>query len=271
MKTCYIQNLALITTNKCNLDCAHCLRGIKDDNDMSDEIIESVLNQVYGIGNLSINGGEPTLALAKLEKIISYVIEKHILVDEFTITINGTIYSEELLKLLNEINNYINPNEVNTLLAISLDKYHLDEIKRLNMLKEFIKNLDMYEKSKFFCGVRNTNKKLFREGNAVNLDSKLTVPLRPLKPVITYVNKDKKFDIENGLCNIGPVITINTNGIITESDASIKHQKDLYNYGNILEESIEDICLKNGAPILKPKQFERTAAKLLKKYQTYNK
>ena len=66
MGKCYIQNLALIITNKCNLNCSHCLRGEKNDNCMSDRVIEATLDQVKSIGNLAINGGEPTLSLDRL-------------------------------------------------------------------------------------------------------------------------------------------------------------------------------------------------------------
>ena len=31
MKKCSIQNLGMIVTHKCNLDCAHCLMGKKED------------------------------------------------------------------------------------------------------------------------------------------------------------------------------------------------------------------------------------------------
>ena len=115
MSKLYIQNLAMIVTNKCNLNCTHCLRGAKDNNCMSYEVIEATLNQVFAVGNLSINGGEPLLALDRIEKIISYLIEKRIPIDEFTITVNGTIYSEELLKLLDEVNNYIGDNDIRLL------------------------------------------------------------------------------------------------------------------------------------------------------------
>lgn len=53
---------------------------------------------------------------------------------------------------------------------------------------------------------------------------------------ITYVGKKNKLDIENGFCNIGPLVTINTEGIITECDASNEHQKTLYNYDNVLND-----------------------------------
>lgn len=86
--------------------------------------------------------------------------------------------------------------------------------------------------------------KLFREGNATNLDEKLTIPLKPLPVVMTYVSGLKKLDIENGVCNIGPCITVNVNGTITECNASMENQETLYNYGNILTDSIEEIFLK---------------------------
>lgn len=126
-------------------------------------------------------------------------------------------------------------------------------------------------KSKYFLGFRNTDKKLFREGNAINLDNKLTVPLKPLQTFLTCVDKDKKkLNKETGLCNIGPLVTINTNGIITECDTSIEHQETIYNYGNVLTESIEDACIRNGAKVLKPKKFERVSYRAIKKYQSYN-
>lgn len=273
MGKCYIQNLGLIVTNKCNLNCAHCLRGEKNNSCISDRVVEATLDQIKGIWNLAICGGEPTLAIDRIEKIISYVIEKHIKLGELTVTINGTIYSERLLKLLDEINSYIGISSkgINALLAISFDKYHLDEISRLKIEEEFYENLRKYQESKYFYGYRNTKQKLFREGNAINLDEKLTVPLRPIKILMTYADKKRKFNPDNGLCSIGPVITINPEGIVTECDASIKNQENLYNYGNVLEKSIEDIVLEKGEVVSNIRKFERDTHRLLRKHSTYNK
>lgn len=269
MNKLYIQNLSMIITNKCNLDCAQCLRGCKNNVSMSDSVIESTLNQIYSIGNLAINGGEPTLVLDILENIITYIIENHILIDMFTITINGTIYSEKLLKLLDEISNYIDEHTINAFFAISLDQYHLDEITKLGIKKEFFDNFRKYQESKYYYGYRKSTKKLFREGNATNLDEKLTIPLRPTKTFITYANEHQKFDRENGICMIGPVVTVNPNGLITECDASIEHQETLYNYGNV-SNSIEEAMLSRSELLLKPKKFDRLANKSLKKYWNYN-
>ena len=68
------QNLGLMVTNKCNLDCKHCCRGCKNNKDMSKEVIDTVLDQTTLIGNLAICGGEVTLAVPTLEYIITQII-----------------------------------------------------------------------------------------------------------------------------------------------------------------------------------------------------
>ena len=272
MGKCHIYDLEMIVTNNCNLNCAHCLRGEKNCVTMSDEVIEATLSQVRSADVLNISGGEPTLALESIKKIIDYIIKNRIKIDDFTLTINGTIYSEELLELLDEIGKYIGEDEVHALIAISLDKYHLDEIKKLGLYDEFVENLRRYSENKHFAFTREENPKLklFREGNAEALDQKLTVPLRPIKPIITYV-KDEKLDIRNGLCNIGPFVTIGATGTITVSNASNEHQESIYNYGSVLDDSIVATYIRNGSPILKPKKYIRTINRKLNKYLTYNK
>ena len=270
MRKCHLYCLSTIVTNECNLDCAHCLRGQKNCATMSDEVIETTLNQIESIGVLNIAGGEPTLAIDRIEKIIDYIIRKRIKLDNFSIVINGTIYSQELLELLDEISKYIGDIEFHTLFTVSLDKYHLDEIKRLGLYKEFIENLRRYRESKYFIFTSEDSRfKPFREGNAELLDRKSTVPLLTSTPAITYI-KDGKFDIKNGLCHIGPFITINPDGIMTDCNASIAHQKIIYNYGSVLDETIEDICIRNRVRVLKPRQFTKVIKKQIHKFENYN-
>ncbi|MCX4249719.1 MAG: radical SAM protein [Bacilli bacterium] len=261
--------LALITTTRCNLNCGHCLLGDRKNNDMSDEIIEATLNQTAYASTLTICGGENTLILNRLEKIITYIIEKRINIDELTITINGTIYTPELFRLLEEIDNYIGKEIVNATFAISLDKYHLSEIKRLGIYAEFLENFKRYKESKYFYGTRGIDIPPFREGNAILLPKETTVPLRPTKKYLTYL-KNGKFD-KNGICLIGPDISVNPSGTITECDASCINQEIKYNYGNVLNDSFEETILKNGAHILKPKRFLKATQKEWKRFCTYTK
>lgn len=262
MDKCYIERLALITTDDCNLNCAHCIRGKKCKKVISDEVIDKTFDNIVLTSTVAINGGEPTLAVDRIEKIMDAIIKRHIKLDEFTVTINGTIYSDELLRLLDEIEKYIGDG-LYVSFAISLDKYHVEEMKKLGLMESFIENFNKYKENKHFVGTRDINFKLFREGNAVNLSEKITVPLRPMKQYITYSKK--------GICCIGPLVTINTEGIVTECDASYDNQRTIYDYGNIFDDSIKNIVLNNGAEIVSNRKFEKITYKTLRKYQTYNK
>lgn len=275
MKKICVQNLGMIVTERCNLNCDHCMRGGCSNKDMSDEVIEATLDQFLVIGNLSICGGEPTLALDRLEKIFSYIVEKIILVNRVSVVINGTIYSDEFLRLLDYIDSYIisysKKFEKRTEFAISWDKYHHSEIERLKLTKQYLENIKLYKSNRHFLDFYGLNGKLFREGNASKLDSSLTVPLRPMRPLITYTGKDNKLDIENGLCNIGPIVCVNVNGTITECDASIINQETLYNYGNVLTDSIESVFLKRKALVLTPKKWNRETDRQMLRYESYDK
>ena len=273
-----IQNLALIVTERCNLNCAHCLRGGCSDKVMSDEVIKATLDQFEFIGNLTICGGEPTLAIDRVEKIFNYITENKIFVGNISFTINGTIYSNEFLKLLDYVEPYLEFDKSSlspAFFGISFDKFHYDEVCRLNISDNWLENIKKYSESKHFYGLREINNKLFREGNAVNLDSSITVPLRPMPIFMSYYKKGlfniPKIDKDGGKCFIGPLITINVDGIVTECDASLEHQRTIYNYGNIFDDSIENICLNNNPIFERPNKFHRSLNKAVKIYYTYNK
>lgn len=270
MKKISISNLGLIVTNKCNLDCKHCLRGCKNNQDMTKEVIEATLDQITGIGNLCLCGGEVTLSLDTIKYIFDYFIKNKIIIDRVNTTINGTIYSKELIELFEYINRYINQysnaDKPHVSIAISNDIYHEEEMERLKLINRYDNNVDKYMESEFFLGVRTLEKsiKLIREGHACNLDKRLTKPLKPMNFYVTYTDDKKKFD-RMGLCNVGPLVTINPNGIITECNASIENQESKYNYGNVLDNRIEIIASTHGK-VLKPNKWYRMCNREINKY-----
>ena len=52
MSNIYVENLAMIITEQCNLECEHCLRGQCSNRVMSDDVIEATLDQIVSIVNL---------------------------------------------------------------------------------------------------------------------------------------------------------------------------------------------------------------------------
>ena len=267
-----IQNLGMIITNDCNLNCDHCMRGEKCHKKMSNEVIKHTFKDVVAVSNLCICGGEPLLALDVLENIFNYIIENKILVEQITLVTNGTIYSEEFIRMYNEMNNYISYfKNKGCSFSISYDEYHMKEIERLHLEQQYIENYKKYKESKLFSGIQplNPKLKLFREGNAEKLPLSQTVPLRKMEYVITYVGKFARLDEKNGLCNIGPLVTVNADGVLTECDASFYHQATIYNYGNVLDNTIHDI-VKPQALLLKPKKWYKETCKRIKYQKTYN-
>ena len=271
MDKIYMQNFGMIVTNRCNLDCAHCMRGCKNNKDMSYEVIKKSLDQFVAIGNLAICGGEPTLALAVLEKIINYIVDNHILLEQFTVVINGTNYVDEFMKLLEYIDNYISyfkfkGNGKQTMFNISYDKYHMSEIERLNLKERYYANLRKFKESKFFGEINYLpdNVILFREGNAANLPKESTEELKETPIVVTYPGKSNLFK-KKGLCNIGPLMTVNVDGIITECDASLESQDGKFNFGNVFDNTFEEIALKRGK-IIKPRCWNRETSSAMSKF-----
>ncbi len=274
MRKVFLQNLGLIITEKCNFNCAMCLRGNCTNKEMSDEVMEATLDNIIGTSCLNVCGGEVTLALERLEKLYNYIIKKKIILEKLAITINGSIYNQDFIKLLDCFKKYlekVNKKCYEPALMISYDKFHLAELRRLGLEKLFWENCQKYQKSGHFLEYVGLNKKLFNEGNATNLSAKETIPLRPMPYVMSYAGNDLKEDRENGLLNIGPVVTINTEGIVTEADGSYFNQKALYNYGNVLDRTLEDICLNRNPLIVPPKKYFKECVKAQKKYQTYRK
>ena len=267
MKKIAVQNLCMIITEQCNLKCEHCLRGQCSNRVMSDEVIEATLDQICSIVNLNICGGEPTFALDRLEKIIDVIVEKQILVDAISVVINGTRYDGKFLDLLKYFDDEaFSAHKKKVIFSISWDEYHHREIDRLNMRKKYIENVKRYMESKYFYELNGIHGKLYREGNAELLDESLTIPYVPMKNIITYArNSWGKEDRVNGLCNIGPMVSINTQGIITDCNASYEHQDTIYNYGNVLNESIEEVLLRD-CIIVKPRKFYKALGKEIRDY-----
>ncbi len=279
-----VQLLGMIVTNNCNLECAHCLRGCACNQKMSDEVIEATLSNFDYINTLSICGGEITLALDIVEKIINYVIEHQILVDEITYTINGTVYTKKFIDLMDYSNEYLlkvaddKKEKVRTSFAISWDPYHKEAVIKAGLKEQFIDSVAVYSESPYYAGPRELVGKLFREGRAVNLPDELTVPLRPMNVYMTYYRKYKNrlgfikrvYDEQGGDLIMGPVISVNPEGIVTECDASTEHQSTIYNYGNVLYETIEDICRRRSIILHNPKEIPKKMFKELKRYSTYD-
>ena len=88
MKT-QLDYLVLETTRRCNMKCAHCLRGPAQNKDMPYEVIDNALKDVSYIGCITFGGGEPTLNVEAIEYTLRVCIERGINVMNFYVVTNG--------------------------------------------------------------------------------------------------------------------------------------------------------------------------------------
>ena len=210
------------------------------DVDMSSQVIDRTFEQINKVNNLHIYGGEPVIALDSLEYMFKSIISNRIKIKTLDITINGTKYDEDFIRLLDYINRYLVYTSSNSSVRLSIlrDTEHKNSLKRLGLYRETLTYIKKYMESKYFY-------ELCKEPRIITQSVDFS------DAYITYMNKIKLFNRKSGTCHIGPLVTINPKGIVTKADATLEEQEELYNYGDINSESIEEIALRN-SKVIKP-------------------
>lgn len=92
-----IYNLILEVTRRCNMNCAHCMRGDAQDMDADPAILPQIFNGIGEIETITFTGGEPALNTQYIKTVVDYIIEHHIPVHGCFIATNAKVYSQELV------------------------------------------------------------------------------------------------------------------------------------------------------------------------------
>ena len=93
MRELYIKNLCIEITRRCNMRCAHCMRGDAESVDISLKHISNLLRHVRYIHHFNITGGEPSLNVRAIRHILERVCAYGITVNNFYIVTNGSVAS----------------------------------------------------------------------------------------------------------------------------------------------------------------------------------
>lgn len=121
-------NLAIEITRRCQLKCAHCMRGDAQDVDMSHETIDRLLDQTESIGTLHFSGGEPTLNIDGMRYFLDGMKNRNITLNKLKIIINGYSVTDEFINLMKDYYDYIEFNadygRNKICINISCDRYH---------------------------------------------------------------------------------------------------------------------------------------------------
>ena len=87
----------LEVTRKCNMHCAHCMRGEQQEETMSTDTVQKLLEHTYEIEQLSITGGEPSLAPDTIRWLAYFVKSRDIKIGSFFCATNAGEYSAHSL------------------------------------------------------------------------------------------------------------------------------------------------------------------------------
>lgn len=119
-----ISNLVLEVTRRCNMVCAHCLRGKAQGLDMPNEVMDSLLDQCGEyLSNVTFSGGEPTIAVDRIRYFFEQVKERQISLGSFFIRTNAKKIPTDFVLLCLEMYAYCDEKEMCQVEA-SQDDFH---------------------------------------------------------------------------------------------------------------------------------------------------
>ena len=149
--------LTIEVTRRCNMACAHCLRGDAQQKDINHKEIDALLDQTLMIGKLILTGGEPSLVPETMEYIAESLINKGIPLLKLEIYTNGLVFSNQFVKAIKRFREIIDASckhgfddkepyipaleTGRCYVGVSLDRYHTDHDICESHYKQYKKEL----------------------------------------------------------------------------------------------------------------------------------
>ena len=214
-----IHSFVVETTRRCNMRCAHCLRGNPQNRSMPYEVLKNSLRHVGYISCVTFTGGEPSLpsGVRVLDYFTEIVRNWGIRVGSFYIVTNGKRYNREFIDSVRSLYYLCEDNEISGV-EFSTDPYHESQNSRLYWELEEISELEI-------PGLHFGRKKHYEEG--LILEGRCNWGYRELSiPELTYRLEDPEAD-ESDLYVDEPALYLNCKGnVILGCDWSYSSQDD---------------------------------------------
>ena len=242
-----LKGLELETTRKCNLKCAHCMKGEAQNITITKEIIDRLFEEIGDCEEITLLGGEPLLEIDIIDYLVDCIIKYRWNISHFSLTTNGTILDDRICIILEKLCSSI--KGCGALLRISDDSFHDREQsqKAYSYYKPLVDSINRKLRyNSVLCLYLTSYEDKFRppfliySGNAEeyinnNLDKLLSEKEPIVHPII--INHRIKIIGEVVYCDL----TLFANGNVgTYEDRSFEYQ-DKTSIGNILKEDIKTI------------------------------
>lgn len=202
MSKIIVDTLSFTITQNCNLKCAHCFRGERQNFNVSDETINNTFSNISEIKTFCLTGGEIFLSndtVDKIKKVIEQVRSNNIKINKIMIFTNGINYNDNIEKTIIKLFD-LAVDKNNSCLVISKDKFHNEEVNRLGFMAKRDSNEIKFGNLAYKIGIRYGTKeatgRIDDMGRAKNIDDEKELP------DIEKFNKLEKFILECNNFNI---------------------------------------------------------------------
>lgn len=216
----YASDVAIEVTRRCNMKCAHCLRGDAQNMDITHEIIDKFLDG-FGpgacIGSLLFTGGEITLNLDAIRYTLQAVKERKISVMSFYMVTNGKEISliDELVRVAIDWYVYADDNEL-TGLTLSHDPFH-EKLENWGEIKRTLSALSFFS---------SEDKDMYKQSDIILTDEGRAKNLVGFKKRAPYISFPEIYETQNGELDIsgsGRLYLSSNGNIAPDCDMSYNH------------------------------------------------
>ena len=228
-----VSRVVIELTRRCNMNCAHCLRGCAQNLDISKKTIDKVLKNYSNITTLTLTGGEPSLVPELITYTVNRVIALGIDLGCLYIVTNGKVYSQKMVNAMRKAYAYsYEPDFCG--LCVSVDEYHDGShvANRYRYMDE-----PFYQKDK---EQPNLSRYLINEGNAYynGLGTRVLNIATSLDSQYVTVNDDE-------LVLDDDLVYVNALGdVLLDCDISYENQSS-YAIGNLNDSNLIDILMSH--------------------------
>lgn len=232
----YFYEVMFQVTRKCNLQCAHCLRGEAQNISMSKEVIDKMLEVSSGIKSIFLSGGEPFLEPDLIEYLVDKIITENYDTEIIATITNGTILNDYGIRCVKALNRFAEwshtkyGNEETVSLLISSDEYHGNDVdKALEFYKPYIGEYISVSKNELKDGIQRSGRARIN-----NLQSD--------HPIKYFVKRRIRIDEGN---EVPCLLELSPSGNLCVSDMAEWTDCDNHAMGNIMNESLVSMFERN--------------------------
>lgn len=219
-----LNDVCIEVTRRCNMGCAHCLRGDAQNIDIDTNYIDALLKDVESIGSITFTGGEPSLNIQAIDYTLNKCQEMGIPVGMFYIVTNGKTNVLPLCLASLKWYAYCDEKEMCGL-ALSKDMFH-SSIPTDS--EELLRGLAFFREDKFtdFNKVR-----LISEGRAEDLGGHMMTD-------VDFHCSEWTFDEYGESIVVDGMVYLSANGEI-RNNCDTSYTNDEYTVGDLKRESLE--------------------------------